>query len=257
MTMHDGHRKRMRERFRKDGLDGFAAHEVLELLLFYGRARGDVNPLAHELLDAFGSLKGVLEARPEQLMAVKGVGEESATLISLMLPMFRRYTASLWMERPVINHRSEASEYCKALLAGWRTEHFYVLCLNSNGELIGQRKVAEGSLAEVTAYPRLVIETALNYNARSVVLCHNHPSGNPTPSTDDITTTLRLQRMLSELDVTVLDHIIVAGDQAYSMAQHGELSKDVLYRSVGLTPGSLAKPQVNRTRTKGKELSEA
>ena len=89
--MHEGHRQRMRERFRLEGLDNFAPHEVLELLLFYARVQGDVNPLAHELLDSFGSIKGVLEARPEQLMAVKGVGEETATLLSLIVPVFRKY----------------------------------------------------------------------------------------------------------------------------------------------------------------------
>ena len=180
MTMHEGHRQRMRERFRREGLEGFAPHEVLELLLFYGRARGDVNPLAHELMDAFGSLKGVLEARPDQLMTVKGVGEETATLISLMLPMFRRYSACVCEERQRITSRSEAAAYCQALLAGWRTERFYVICLSSAGQVLGRRKVAEGTLTEVLAYPRLVVETALSYNAHSVVLCHNHPSGDPT-----------------------------------------------------------------------------
>ena len=182
MTMHEGHRQRMRERFRREGLEGFAPHEVLELLLFYGRARGDVNPLAHELLDAFGSLKGVLEARPEQLMAVKGVGEETATLISLMLPMFRRYNACVCEERKRLVTRGEAQNYCRALMAGWRTERFYVLCLSVDNQLLGQRLVAEGTLAEVPAYPRTVVETALNYNAHSVVLCHNHPSGSASPS---------------------------------------------------------------------------
>ena len=185
MTMHDGHRARMRERFRKEGLDGFAPHEVLELLLFYGRARGDVNPLAHTLIDAFGSLRGVLEARPEQLMRVDGVGEETATLLSLMLPVFRRYSASLCAERRRIVNRSDAQAYCGALLAGWRTEHFYVICLNADMQLLGQRRISEGSLTEVNAYPRLVAEAVLNYNAHSVIFCHNHPGGTPLPSCPD------------------------------------------------------------------------
>lgn len=249
MTMHDGHRKRMRERFRKDGLDGFAPHEVLELLLFYGRARGDVNPLAHRLLDTFGSLKGVLEARPEQLMSVEGIGEESATLISLMLPMFRRYSACVCEERKRICNRTEATEYCKALLAGWRTEHFYAICLNAAGQVLGQRLIAEGSLTEVAAYPRLVVETALNYNAHSVVLCHNHPSGIPQPSQDDVDTTQDLMKLLGALHITLLDHIVVAGEQTYSMAYHGELNYTL--------PGSLRRPQVNHVRTKGKDKAKA
>lgn len=226
MTMHDGHRKRMRERFRADGLEGFAPHEVLELLLFYSRARGDVNPLAHALLDTFGSLRGVLEARPEQLMTVPGIGEETATLISMMLPLFRRYSASVCQERQQIKNRGEAQDYCRALLSGWRTEHFYTLCLDASNRLLGQRLIAEGSLTEVAAYPRLVIETALNYNAHSVLLCHNHPAGIASPSADDILTTRRLQSLLAGLNITLLDHLIVAGEHTYSMTQHGDLSNE-------------------------------
>lgn len=218
MTMHDGHRARMRERFRQSGLDGFAPHEVLELLLFYARARGDVNPLAHSLLDAFGSLRGVLEARPEQLMSVRGVGEETATLLSLMLPLFRRYAASLCEDCCQLNSLQEAMTYCKALLSGWRSERFYVLCLGAENQLLGQRLIAEGTLSEVAAYPRLVVETALNYNASSVLLCHNHPSGTCTPSRDDITTTRRLSALLAGLDIVLLDHIVVAGNDACSIA---------------------------------------
>lgn len=221
--MHEGHRQRMRERFRADGLDGFAPHEVLELLLFYGRARGNVNPLAHELLDAFGSLKGVLEARPEQLMTVRGVGEETATLISLMIPMFRRYQACAREELKRISGKEEAKRYCISLLAGWRTERFYVLCLGVDYKLLGQRLISVGNLAEVSAYPRQVVETALNYNAHSVILCHNHPGGTLRPSKDDIETTRQLQSLLVGLDIVLMDHIIVAGDAAYSMLQHGDL----------------------------------
>ena len=223
MTMHDGHRQRMRERFRLNGLDGFAPHEVLELLLFYGRARGNVNPLAHELLDTFGSLKGVLEARPEQLMTVKGVGEETATLISMMIPMFRRYQACLREELSCIRGKEEAKNYCISLLAGRRTERFYVLCLSANMRVLGQRMISVGSLTEVSAYPRQVVETALNYNAHAVILCHNHPGGTLAPSQDDIEATQRIQSLLSGLDILLMDHIIVAGDAAYSMVQHGDL----------------------------------
>lgn len=224
MSTHDGHRGRMRERFRTQGLEGFAPHEVVELLLFYGRARGDVNPLAHALLDHFGTLKGVLEARPEQLMAVPGVGEETATLISLMLPMFRRYSACVCEERKRISTRSEAENYCAALLAGQRTEHFYAICLSADNHLLGRRLIAKGTLTEVPAYPRLVVETALNYNAHSVVLCHNHPSGVCLPSGEDISSTRRLAGLLAGLGIALLDHVIVAGDETYSMSLNGDLN---------------------------------
>ena len=224
MTMHEGHRKRMRERFRADGLDGFAPHEVLELLLFYGRARGNVNPLAHDLLDAFGSLKGVLEASTDQLMSVRGVGEEVATLISLMIPMFRRYQACVREEMPRIQSKDDARRYCLSLLAGWRMERFYVLAISTDHRLLGQRLISVGSLTEVAAYPRRVVETALNYNAYSVILCHNHPGGVLRPSKDDIAATRQIQLALAAIGIGLLDHFIIAGDEAYSMMQHGDLA---------------------------------
>lgn len=228
MGVHDGHRQRMRERFRREGLDGFADHEVLELVLFDCIPNGNVNPLAHELLDTFGSLHGVLEARADQLMAVKGVGERTAAHLASLLPLFRRYQQSVCADRTRIQNRSQASAYCLALLSGWRTERFYLLSLNGDMELMGTRLIAEGSLTEVSAYPRLVVEAALNHNAHSVVFCHNHPGGSLRPSADDIQTTLLLRGILEPMGIAVLDHIIVADGQVYSMMQQGDLNPEAL-----------------------------
>ena len=221
--LHSGHRKRMRQRFREDGLEGFADHEVLELLLFSAHARANVNPLAHALLDTFGSLKGVLEAEPADLMTVEGVGEEAATLISLMVPMFRRYTASLREGKRRLCSSDEAQAYCAALLTGLRSERFYVICLDTRGGLLGARMAAEGTLDQVPAYPRIVAEIALRYNAASVILCHNHPSGDCTPSREDIELTHRLDRLLADMDITLADHIIVGAGDTYSLAAHQQL----------------------------------
>lgn len=229
MTMHDGHRKRMRERFRREGLEGFADHEVLELLLFYGRARGDVNPLAHSLMDTFGSLQAVLEATPEQLLAVPGVGEETATLISLMLPAFRRYTACLCRARRHFQTRKDVKLFCRALLSGWRTERLYVIGLDADHQLLGSRLVAEGSTGSVQVQPRLVAEAALNLNARAIILCHNHPGGSDWPSLQDLSITKHIQLVMKSLDVELLDHLIVAGEKTYSMDENGDLTRgDVL-----------------------------
>ena len=222
MTMHDGHRRRLRERFRLEGIENFQPHEVLELLLFYARARGDVNPLAHRLLDVFGSLKGVLEATVEQLMAVEGVGEETATLISLMVPMFRRYELCLCEQTRKLTKYIDAENYCRALLTGLRKERFYVISISAQMKILGQRIVAEGSLSEVPAYPRLVAETVLNHNAYGVVLCHNHPGGEAAPSIGDVDVTRELESMLAKLGVALMDHIIVADGVTYSLAQHGD-----------------------------------
>ena len=223
MTMHHGHRKRMRERFRQEGLEGFAPHEILELLLFYARARGDVNPLAHKLLDAFGSLKGVLEASPEQLMAVEGVGEETATFLGMMVPVFRKYQECLSDVGATLFRRVDAEKYCQALMAGLRKERLYLICLSSACKVLGRRLLSEGSIDEVPAYPRLVVETALNYNAYFVILCHNHPGGIAEPSAADLDTTLLLEAVLKHLGMCLIDHIIVAGNSTYSMNQHGKL----------------------------------
>ena len=122
-----------------------------------------------------------------------------------------------------IRNARDAEKYCKSLLMGERTERFHVICLNAQCKLLGQKRITEGTLSEVSAYPRSVAETALNYNAHSVLLCHNHPGGTNHPSPEDISSTLQLQRMLKSLGILVLDHIIIAGSDSYSMIQHGDI----------------------------------
>lgn len=225
-NLHEGHRSRLREQYLRDGLDGFSDVQVLEMLLFYVIRRGDTNETAHRLLENFGSLKGVFTARPEQLAKVDGMGKESAILICMILDMFRRYERceSEALERQKIANRDTAQKYCVTLLAGQRAEQFRVICLDAQCKVLGNRKITDGSLSEVAAYPRVVVETALNYNAHSVILCHNHPGGTPTPSPEDISSTLQLQKLLGGLGIVVLDHIIVAGMQPYSMIQHGDIN---------------------------------
>ena len=222
--IHAGHREKMRDRFIRDkGFENFEDHQILELLLYYANTRKDTNPLAHALLDEFGSMKGVLEARPEQLMQVEGIGKAQATLISMVVPLTRVWHRCA-MEKPDrIGNSREAENYCLSILAGERTERFYVISLNAKCNVLGRRKISEGSLSEVSAYPRMVMETALNYNAHSVLLCHNHPGGTCAPSPEDISSTIQLQRLLNGVGILVLDHIIVAADRTYSMIQHGDI----------------------------------
>lgn len=221
---HAGHRARMRERFLQEGsFDHFTDEQVLEFLLYYGNSRGDTKVTAHALLETFGSLKGVFEARPDQLVNVKGIGDGQATLISMIRPLFKVYQRSLSEETEALRNYRELEAYCKALLSGERTEKFMVICVSAKCRLIGTRCIATGSLSEVSAYPRLVMETALNYNAHSVFFCHNHPGGTAAPSAEDIASTRQLQRQLSGVGIQMLDHVIIAGDIAYSMMQHGDI----------------------------------
>lgn len=233
MTVHDGHRIRVRGRFRAEGLEAFADHEILELLLFYGRIRGDTNPLAHRLTEHFGSIRGVLEASVEQLMEVSGIGEETATLLAVLLPVLRRYTACLRRTGKHMTNRHELRVECRSLLSGWKTERVYLMCLGTNYCLLGSCLVAEGNTDGVKLQPRAVAEAALRMNARAVVICHNHPGGGHWVSNEDVEITKRIQQVLRSLDVELLDHLIVMGEDIHSMEESGELNRVLPEESMG------------------------
>lgn len=218
---HAGHRQRMRQRFLENDLDGFAAHEVLELLLFYAIPQRDVNPLAHRLLERFGSLGGVLDAPVEEIVKVEGVGEYAATLLRLTGQTGRRAERERYPERVRLNLRREVKDHCRRLLEALRHEEFHMVCMDAQCRVLHNARIASGTLSEVQAYPRLVVEAALRYNAHSVVLCHNHPSGSVVPSLSDIDVTRVLIDLLQGVEVMVLDHIVVAGRRTMSMVETG------------------------------------
>ena len=216
-NVHAGHRERIRERFRDRGLAGFAEHEVLELLLTYAIARRDVNPLAHELIAQFGSLAAVLEADPSELMRVKGVGESTALMLSLMPELFGVYRRSAMGAKPCISNLSEASAYCRSLFFGVHEEMVYVLCLDQAGRVIHPALLRKGSVDEVTIYPREVVETVLRYHAHTAMITHNHPGGSEQPSQADIQMTARIAAVLDAIGVPLTDHLILSGENVYSM----------------------------------------
>ena len=225
---HDGHRQRMRQRFQEQGLDGFAPHEVLELILFHAIPRANVNPLAHRLMDAFGSLHAVLEADVQDLMKVEGVGEKAAVLLSLFGHVDRQLEKSRSRERKKLRNREAAARHCLGLLAGLREEHLYLVCLNAQMEVVQNALIARGTLNEVPAYPRMVAEAALRANAHAVVLCHNHPGGSVVPSQADLEMTASLGQLLQSLDVMLADHVIVAGEDALSLVECGLLQHEAV-----------------------------
>ena len=215
---------RLRERLLNEcSLDSFDDNEILSTILSYANGTKDTSGLVARLLDSFGSLKAVLEARPEQLLKVDGMNRTRASLISLMIPMARVWQRCASNMPDRIGNSREAENYCMSLLIGERLENFWVIALNAKCNVLGKRRISTGSLSEVSAYPRLVMETALNYNAHSVLLTHNHPGGTVAPSPEDISSTIQLQRLLNGVGILVLDHIIVAGDKTYSMIQHGDI----------------------------------
>ena len=196
--------------------------QVLDFILTLSASR-ERDTLAATLLDHFGSLKNVLEARPEQLRTIKGIGEKTANLIASFIPVMKAWKRRTTDLPDRIGNSREAERYCLSLTAGNRVEEFWVVCLNAQCNVLGKRRISTGSLSEVSAYPRMVMETALNYNAHSVLLTHNHPGGTCAPSPEDISSTIQLQRLLNGVGILTLDHIIVAGDITYSMVQHGDI----------------------------------
>ena len=221
--IHTGHRQRLRERFRAQGLGGFAEHEVLELLLTYAIPQKDVNPLAHALLERFGSLAAVLEADAGELMRVPGVGENAATLIRLLFPLCRRVRTSGGRHEVIFNTRENIGAYFIELFLGERREVFYEACLDAKGKLLACYRLAEGSPDQVTINMRRVVENALNANASLVVLSHNHPSGVALPSKEDNQTTLQIRRALADIGVQLVDHVIVADGDFVCLRDNGLL----------------------------------
>uniref|UniRef100_A0A7C5V324 DNA repair protein RadC n=1 Tax=Caldicellulosiruptor owensensis TaxID=55205 RepID=A0A7C5V324_9FIRM len=224
-NLHEGHRERLKRRFIEQGLDGFEDHQVLELLLFFSIPRKDTNDVAHRLISTFGSISNVFEAHPKDLQKVNGVGKNSAILISLISQISRRYLADKNRKTFQLRNVEVASEYIKSLFVGRKNEVFYVICLDTQLNVIYSAPLFEGTVKEAVVYPRKVVECVIRYNASSVILAHNHPGGSVKPSMDDINTTQKIVNALSTIGVAVNDHFIVAGDKYYSFAQNGMLPK--------------------------------
>ena len=221
MSDHEGHRERLRQRFLQAGLSGFAPHEALELLLTFAIARKDVKPLAYDLLRHFGNFNRVLEASAKDLLQVKGIGESAATLITLLLPLFRAYRQGQARENDA--GQEGYIKRCQALLMGEKVERFYVLSLDPKGKVITSSLISSGDEGETAVYPRLIAGELLRNHAAGCVLAHNHPSGTAQPSRADIELTRALKGILAPLNIQIVDHIIAAGDAAFSFLSEGLL----------------------------------
>ena len=221
MSIHDGHRQRLKERFRAEGLDHFEEHQVLELLLFYCIPRQDTNPIAHALLERFGSLSQVLEAPAEELEKVPGIGSNAATFLALTTAVGRYYLVNRSMQTVILSTIEQCGQYLLPFFYGRRNETVYLLCLDAKCKVLCSKEVGEGSVNSAGVPIRKIVETALGANATTVVLAHNHPSGLAIPSGDDISTTRRVAAALDVVEIGLADHIIVADDDFVSLAQSG------------------------------------
>lgn len=220
-NMHAGHRERMKRRFLEEGLDGFSDIQVLELLLFYAIARRDTNPIAHGLLEHFGSLSQVLEAEPEELKKVKGITDHAAVLLHLIPQLGRYYQVDGVRRTEILPTLDACGNYLVPRFFGRTRETVFLLCLDSKCKVLCCKELGEGNVNCASISVRKVVEVALAANASTVILAHNHPSGIAIPSQEDIQTTRRVAAALRAMEIQLIDHIVVADGDFVSMAQSG------------------------------------
>lgn len=226
--MHDGHRARVKKRFLEEGLDSFSDIQALELLLYYVIPRVDTNPIAHDLLEHFGSLSQVLEAEVEELQKVKGVGENAAAFLTLIPQMGRFYLVDRTKQASILPTLDSCAQYLLPRFFGRKTETVFLLCLDAKCKLLCCKEVGQGGANSTGISIRKIVETAIGVNASTVVLAHNHPSGLAVPSPEDIQTTRQIAQALRAVEITLADHIIVADDDYVSIAMSDERFNECL-----------------------------
>ena len=204
-----GHRERLRQKLAERGLDSFLPHEVLEMLLTYAIPRKDTKPLAWALLKKFGSLAGVLDADEKQLREVDGIGEHAAQFLKLIRAVFKVYSLNQVQQKAAIRSPQQVIDYCKASLADKTEECLELIFLSVRNTVIGTEIVATGLLNQVAISPRKIVERALKAQAAALILVHNHPSGDASPSKEDIELTQDVVNAAALFSIRVLDHIII------------------------------------------------
>ncbi len=221
MSIHDGHRQRLMERFEKEGLDHFTPVQVLELLLFYSIPRRDTNELAHALIRRFGSVARVMDATTEELMQVPGIGRNSAVFLHLTKQLGRYYRLDSARKGAVMKDTEDCGNFLLPYFIGRQQETVFLLCLNANCNVISCREVTQGDINAAIISPRRIVEIALVEKASTVILAHNHPSGVAMPSKEDVLVTQRLASALAAVDVILFDHLIISDDDYVSLVQSG------------------------------------
>jgi DNA repair protein RadC len=212
---YHGHRERLRDRFREAGTDALSDYELLELLLFRAQPRRDMKPIAKALLEKFGSFAEVITAPPSRLAEVKGIGDAAITELKIVQAAASRLLRGAIKKRPVLSSWSAVLDYCRTAQAFADREEFRILFLDKRNQLIADEVQQTGTVDHTPVYPREVVKRALELSATAIVLVHNHPGGDPTPSRADIDMTKQIVDVGRGLGIEVHDHIIV-GKQGHA-----------------------------------------
>ena len=220
---YHGHRERLRERVLERGPESLADYEILEFLLFGARPNGDMKPVAKRLLERFGTLSAVLAADPARLKEVKGVGPAAIAIFKVVREAARRMGREETRERHVISSWDKLLSYCRIALADETVERFHLLFLDKKNQLIADETQGRGTVDHTPVYPREVVKRALELDASSIILVHNHPSGDPTPSKADVQMTREIVDAAKKLGLQVHDHLIITRRAHTSFKQRGLL----------------------------------
>ncbi len=220
-----GHRKRLRERFLKAGLSGFLDYEVIELLLTLNTPRQDCKARAKELLVRFKTLQGVFEANPEELARVKGIGSSNILGLRLIKEVSNRYLAAQVVQGDILGNSRELKTYLSHAIGRKTKEVFAGIFLDAKNRVNAMEILFEGTLTMSSVYPREVIVKALEHRAAAIIFAHNHPSGDVSPSPEDIAITKRLVFALRHVGITVHEHVITGGTGFYSFAEQGYIAE--------------------------------
>lgn len=215
-----GHRKRMKNRMFKSGLESFEPHEIMELMLYFTHPIRDTNALGHSLIKKFGSVQNVLDAQEDELLSVSGIGESTVSHIKFIKEISKIYmkqVASLQM----LDTPQKLCEYFKATFIGEHVEQLHIVCLNHEMELVLDEKVCEGDVGSLNIDMRRMIEIVLKSRCDTVVIAHNHPKGLHMPSKADIRTTRTIFNAFANINVRLIDHIIIGMNGEYSIRNSG------------------------------------
>jgi DNA repair protein RadC len=220
-----GHRQRLRAKLLERGPDALADYELLEMLLFFAMPKGDTKPLAKSLVNRFGSFAAVLAAPQQELLATRGLGEHSVAAIKLVQAAALRLSRAEVMDAPVLNNAERLESYLAGVMSREKVEQFRVLFLDPKNRLIADEVQGRGTVNHTPVYAREVVKRALELHATALILVHNHPSGDPTPSRGDIEMTAEIGKVTTLLGIVLHDHIIIGNGRRFSFRREGMLAR--------------------------------